>query len=102
MNCEFRDFREFYKFYLAQHSNRNCLRLHFAGTSLFFVTTAFALSAQIWFLIPLAVAIGYLFAWSGHFFFEKNRPATFQRIFWSARAGRMMYFQLLTGKLPLK
>ena len=28
------NFAEFYPFYLAQHSNRICRRLHFAGTSL--------------------------------------------------------------------
>jgi len=27
-------FAEFYPFYLSQHSDRTCRRLHFAGTSL--------------------------------------------------------------------
>ncbi|HEY8270673.1 MAG TPA: DUF962 domain-containing protein [Pseudobdellovibrionaceae bacterium] len=102
MNHEFRNFCEFYNFYLSQHSNRECRQLHFFGTSLFFIAVGYALVTQSWLLIPLAGAIGYLLAWSGHFFFEKNRPATFHHPYWSARAGRLMYFQLLTGKLSLK
>jgi hypothetical protein len=34
------------------------------------------LTGRAWYLLVGLVA-GYLFAWIGHFFFEKNRPATF-------------------------
>ena len=30
----FASFSEFYPFYLSQHADRTCRRLHFAGTSL--------------------------------------------------------------------
>lgn len=102
MNREFRDFCEFYQFYLEEHSSLECRRLHFVGTSLFFIAIGYAFFSQIWLLIPLAAVIGYLLAWTGHFLFEKNRPATFRHPSWSARAGRLMYFQMLAGKLPLK
>ena len=35
------------------------------------------LSGNFWLLL-LALVQGYAFAWVGHFFFEHNRPATFQ------------------------
>ena len=30
----FRSFRDFYPFYLGEHANRTCRRLHFTGTSI--------------------------------------------------------------------
>ena len=33
---QFASFREFYPFYLSEHANPACRRLHFAGTSLVF------------------------------------------------------------------
>jgi hypothetical protein len=35
----------------------------------------------------------------GHFFFEKNRPATFTYPFYSFAGDWVMYAQLLTGKI---
>ena len=43
---------------------------------------------------------GYGFAWVGHFAFEKNRPATFSYPGYSFGGDRVMYWQLLTGKIP--
>ena len=73
----FRSFSEFYPFYLSQHSNRTCRRLHVTGSLLVLALAALAvLLKNGWLLLLLPVA-GYGFAWVGHFFFEKNRPATF-------------------------
>jgi hypothetical protein len=36
----------------------------------------------------------------GHFFFEKNRPATFTYPLYSFAGDWVMFFQLLIGKLP--
>ena len=35
MATRFATFAEFYPFYLSEHRNRTCRRLHFAGTSLY-------------------------------------------------------------------
>ena len=70
-------FREFYPCYLSEHGNRTCRRLHFTGTSLGLACALQALeSLNFWWLLA-GLAVGYAFAWVGHFFFEKNRPATF-------------------------
>jgi hypothetical protein len=70
-------FAEFYPFYLSEHSNRTCRRLHFVGTTLGLVCLLTALvTGRAWYVL-VGLLAGYLFAWIGHFFFEKNRPATF-------------------------
>ncbi|WEN14382.1 DUF962 domain-containing protein [Rhodanobacter sp. AS-Z3] len=92
-------FTEFYPFYLQEHSNRTCRRLHFIGSTLVLaVIVLAALSGQLrWlWLMPL---IGYGFAWVGHFAFEKNRPATFQHPLYSLAGDWVMYGQMLRGKI---
>src|SRR5437660_10507108 len=70
-------FADFYPFYLSQHSNRTCRRLHFAGTTLGLLALLHALSTLEAGWILAGIAAGYAFAWIGHYFFEKNHPATF-------------------------
>jgi hypothetical protein len=42
-----------------------------------------------------APIFGYGFAWVGHFFFEKNRPATFKQPFYSLMGDFMMWYDAL-------
>ncbi len=95
----FNSFAEFYPFYLAEHSNSTCRRLHFVGTTLVLGVLAYTIASANWaFLLALPVA-GYSFAWVGHFFFEKNRPATFQHPFYSLLGDFAMYRDMLLGKV---
>ena len=95
----FESFSEFYPYYLSEHADPNCRRLHYIGTSLTLVFAGLGLFVSpFWFLaMPLG---GYFFAWIGHFFVEKNKPATFTYPFWSLLGDYKMYFSWLTGKLP--
>lgn len=92
------NFKDFYLFYLKEHSNTNCRLLHFVGTFLVIVLAVlgilFSWSWQ-WVSLPL---VGYGFAWVGHFFFEKNKPATFKYPLWSLASDFKMFFELLIGK----
>ena len=97
--AKYTSFAAFYPFYLGEHSNRTCRRLHFAGTTIalgcllhFFSTLNF------WWLLAGLVA-GYAFAWVGHFFFEHNRPATFTYPFYSLAGDWVMWKDILTGKI---
>lgn len=51
------------------------------------------------FVAVLAVAVAYGFAWAGHFFYEKNRPATFTHPFLSLQADFRMYWLTLSGEM---
>lgn len=96
---EFKSFGDFYPYYLREHSNLMCRKLHFVGTCgvvalllLFFFTGNFMTLA----LLPV---VGYGFAWIGHFLFEKNRPATFKHPFYSLLGDFRMFWDILTGRI---
>jgi hypothetical protein len=96
---QYKTLESFYPFYLGEHSNRTCRRLHFIGTSLALLLIAAAVATQLWWLIAVAIVQGYAWAWVGHFYFEHNKPATFKYPFLSFRADWKMWWQMLTGKL---
>ena len=96
---QFRTFAEFYPFYLQEHSNRTCRRLHFVGTSLSLLfLIGLVVTGHVWYLVAAFVS-GYGFAWIGHFVFEKNRPASFKRPLFSFRGDWVMWRDMLTGKI---
>ena len=47
----------------------------------------------------LAPIAGYGFAWAGHFFFEKNRPATFTHPLYSFAGDWVMFWDILNGRV---
>lgn len=96
---QYKDFKSFYPFYLSQHQNITCRRLHFIGSSLIIITLAYILINAAWTLLWTLPLFGYGFAWLGHFFFEKNKPATFTYPWYSLLGDWMMYKDTLTGKL---
>jgi hypothetical protein len=102
MSARFASFREFYPFYLSEHLNPTCRKLHFVGSSLVLGLALAAIVTPYWWLLFLIPFAGYGFAWVGHFKFEKNRPATFKYPAWSFAGDWVMYWQLLTGKIPFE
>ena len=95
----FRSLKEFYPFYLSEHRNRTSRRLHFIGTALLIGILVFGLVTGRYQWLWLIPVVGYGFAWVGHFFFEKNKPATFQYPIWSLASDFIMFWQLLTGRI---
>ena len=100
MTARIASFREFYPYYLAEHRDRTCRRLHFVGSSLVLVVLALVVLGvfNAWWLLALPV-IGYGFAWLGHFRFEKNRPATFKYPLYSFMGDWVMFRDMLTGRI---
>lgn len=96
----YRSFKEFYPFYLSQHSDPVCRRLHVIGSTLVLATIAVALFTQQWLLLLAVPVLGYGFAWVGHFKFERNRPATFKHPWYSLMGDWVMFWQIITGTLP--
>ena len=95
------NFRDFYPFYLSEHSDRNCRRMHFIGSTLVIAVTVLAIVRHdprwLWF----APLFGYGFAWIGHFVFEKNKPASFKRPLYSFMGDWAMYKDIWTGKVKI-
>lgn len=101
MTQQYENFRAFYSFYLSEHSNRTCRRLHFFGSLLVLAILAVVLLTQVWWALLLLPLVGYGFAWIGHFFFEKNRPATFKYPFYSLMGDWVMFADVLRGRVHL-
>ena len=94
----FPSFEAFYPYYIHEHSNRTCRRIHIVGSALVLAVLGVAIVTlnPLW-LLAMPV-IGYGFAWVGHFFFEKNRPATFKYPLWSLMGDWRMFFETVSGK----
>ena len=92
-------FGEYYQHYLTLHQNKWCRRLHVLGqaTTILFIVTV--LYTQAWLFLLAAPFVVYPFAWSGHFFFEKNEPAAFTHPLWAKACDWIMLKDIITGKL---
>lgn len=95
----FRRFADFYPFYLSEHSSRANRRLHFLGTTLGVAAIAHSFSTLDFRWLLAGLAAGYACAWIGHFFIEKNRPATFTYPLYSFMGDWVMWKDMLTGKI---
>jgi hypothetical protein len=89
----------FWPFYVSQHLNPVNRRLHFYGTLLGLALGAAALAARSPWLAGAGLAAAYGLAWIGHFFHEKNRPATFAHPLLSLRADFRMFWLTLRGEM---
>lgn len=67
-------FADFYPYYLQEHSDSVCRRLHFIGTSLVILILATALLSASWVLLWVLPLAGYTFAWVGHFSRRIGQP----------------------------
>ncbi len=95
----FNSFAEFYPYYLQEHSNDTCRRLHYVGSLLVLSVLGYAISQQQWQALWLLPVVGYGFAWVGHFVFEKNKPATFKHPLYSLLGDWVMLKDALTGRI---
>lgn len=90
--------KEFYPHYLTEHRKTSTRVLHFIGTALILLWIILAaVTGNAWWLIGIPLG-GYGFAWVGHAFFERNKPATFQYPLYSLASDFILFWQLLTGK----
>jgi hypothetical protein len=95
----YRTLQEFWPFYLYEHSSARNRLLHFVGSTLGLVIFAVALGLSNYLLLIAALVSGYAFAWFGHFFIEKNRPATFKYPVKSFISDWRMWYTMLTGRI---
>jgi len=93
------DFKSFFPYYLREHAHPTCRTLHYIGTTLVFGVAAYAATSGQWAWLWAMPVVGYFFAWVGHFFIEKNKPATFTYPLWSLVGDFKMYFLFVSGRL---
>ena len=94
----YKTFKDFYPYYIEEHSKPKTKLLHFIGTSisLFFLVQLVRTFDPIYLIYGLLS--GYGFAWIAHFFIEKNKPATFTYPFYSFIGDHKMFVEILMGK----
>lgn len=93
---DFKSFEEFWPFYVKEHSKKATRILHFVGTTMAMGCVAGAVVTKRRWLLAVAPVVGYGPSWIGHFFVEKNRPATFKYPVWSLRADMVMWWKTAT------
>jgi hypothetical protein len=92
-------FQEYYRYYLTLHQNRWNRLLHAAGQLATVAYVVAMIASGKWLLLPAAPLVVYPFAWSGHFFFEKNRPAAWSRPLWAKACDWVMLKDMILRRL---
>jgi hypothetical protein len=99
---KYKSFKEFYPYYLTEHAKPGTQATHFIGTALVIALLVYGLATQQWILLAFIPVAGYGFAWVGHAFIERNKPATFTYPLWSLGSDFVMFWHILTFQLPSK
>lgn len=98
-NKTYQRFSDFYPYYLTEHANGSNRLLHFIGTGLVIGCLLFSLITGRYSWLIAIPFLGYGFAWVGHYFIEKNRPATFTYPWFSLASDFVMFWHILTGQI---
>ncbi len=99
---EYKSLKQFYPYYLTEHQNETSRMLHFVGTGAFLFLLFYSIFQNRYGLLWMCPIVGYGFAWVGHFFFEKNKPATFKYPLMSLASDFIMFWHIITLQLPSK
>lgn len=102
MERKYITFRSFYNYYLTEHSDARNRVLHFTGTFILIASLIAGIISANWIFFALIPVVGYGFAWVGHYFIEKNRPATFTYPLYSLISDFVMFWHILTGQINTK
>ena len=92
---------QYYKYYLTLHEHPKCKLLHFIGQLVTILFATWTINKSYWYLIPTIPFIIYPFAWSGHYFFEKNKPAAFHNPIKAKISDWIMFKDILLGRLKV-
>jgi len=92
-------FSEYYKHYLTLHQNKWNRRLHALGQVATILFVLACMGGARWWALLLTPLVVYPFAWSGHYFFEKNKPAAFSNPLWAKACDWVMLKDILIGRI---
>ena len=91
----------YYNYYLTLHKNPKCRLLHFIGQLITIIFLAVIIYYQKYVFLFLSPFIIYPFAWSGHYFFEKNKPAAFTNPLYAKISDWIMFKDVLMGRIKI-
>tara|TARA_R100001594_G_scaffold50142_1_gene83255 strand:+ start:183 stop:485 length:303 start_codon:yes stop_codon:yes gene_type:complete len=94
-------FEEYYKYYLTLHSHPACKFLHSIGQVATLAYIGLCFVFNYWWGLLAAPFVVYPFAWSGHYFFEKNKPAAWSNPIWAKLSDWVMFRDIITGRIKL-
>ena len=95
------ELKEYYEYYLSLHQNKTCRALHFLGQCVTIVYATAVIYHQAWMLLIAAPFVIYPFAWSGHYFFEKNKPAAFNEPIKAKISDWIMFKDIILGRFRI-
>ena len=93
--------KEYYPYYKTLHQHPMCRLFHLIGQIMTIIFLAIVIIKKLWILLFLTPFVIYPFAWSGHYFFEKNKPAAFKNPFLAKISDWIMLKDILCGKLKI-
>jgi len=76
--------------------------LHFIGNTNLFFWLLLAIFYQSLLILAIAVISSYTFAWIGHFFVERNIPATLRFPLKAAICDMIMYYKTWRGEMNME
>ncbi len=98
MEKNFKNFTDYYRFYLSQHQHAGTRILHFLGTLVILTAVIYVLltgkTRFLWY-IPI---LGFGLQWLSHFMFEGNKPVMMRYFFREVMADFRMFWELLSRK----
>jgi hypothetical protein len=93
---------QFYPEYLKAHNNKLNRFLHFVGATQFFVLSIVGLVTYRYWLIPLAIFLGYLLPGLGHHYLQHNESFRSIKPVLCVICATKLYFDTLFFKISRK
>jgi hypothetical protein len=93
--------KSYYNYYLTLHKNPKCRLLHFIGQFATIIFLLLVIYYQKYIFLFFTLFIIYPFAWIGHYFFEKNKPAAFTNPLYAKISDWIMFKDVLLGRIKI-
>ena len=94
-----KNFKEYYEYYLTLHQNKVNRWLHIIGQCVTILILGYVIASKQWMFLPIVPFVVYPFAWTGHLYFEKNKPAAWTNPVWAKACDWVMMRDVLLGRL---
>ena len=94
-----KSFQEYYEYYLTLHQNKTNRWLHIIGQFATIAVLLAIIKTKAWLFLIVVPFVVYPFAWTGHLYFEKNKPAAWSKPLWAKICDWKMLIDTFRGKI---